>query len=507
MSDSKKAPEQWRAQQMRAERKARLAKMKAKDGVKKQIRTSNPAARLVVILILVVALLITAVWAVIRSGVPHRSLAALTVGSEKLLAVELNYYYYMQLSNYGLDPSDPDSQATLRAASGIEGFKTNADYLKDQAAQQLRSDVMLADQARKNGFTLSEENKTLIETYLTNLQSAATQAKVTLDNYLITTYGSGTTVDTVRPVVERMLLADQYATYKTESFTFTEEALQEAYAADKASYDVVTYRIFYLAADIKTGATDAEKTKAMEEAKTRAQAMLAAVSDGESFRLACIEYAAEADKEKYTTSDLSLQRQKHKSEVYVTAQSSWLFDTARKANDKTLLDSTSGYYLLLLETREKPTYRHIDVRHILISAARATATAEQVKTAEEKAKSILADYLAGAKTGESFGELAKTHTADSNGAAGGLYTGVKPGDMVSEFNDWCFDPARQPGDTGIVQTDYGFHVMYFVDYGDTEDWAINVTTLLRDQAYSAYVEEELKNYPYKLNSAGMRFVG
>ena len=34
--------------------------------------------------------------------------------------------------------------------------------------------------------------------------------------------------------------------------------------------------------------------------------------------------------------------------------------------------------------------------------------------------------------------------------------------MVSAFNDWCFDSARKAGDTGIVETEYGYHVMYFV---------------------------------------------
>ena len=38
--------------------------------------------------------------------------------------------------------------------------------------------------------------------------------------------------------------------------------------------------------------------------------------------------------------------------------------------------------------------------------------------------------------------------------------------MVESFNDWCFDSSRKPGDTGIVETTYGFHVMYFV--GNTD---------------------------------------
>ena len=37
----------------------------------------------------------------------------------------------------------------------------------------------------------------------------------------------------------------------------------------------------------------------------------------------------------------------------------------------------------------------------------------------------------------------------SNASSGGLYTDIYRGQMVSEFEDWCFDPSRQAGDTGI----------------------------------------------------------
>lgn len=39
---------------------------------------------------------------------------------------------------------------------------------------------------------------------------------------------------------------------------------------------------------------------------------------------------------------------------------------------------------------------------------------------------------------------------------------VSKGMMVPEFEAWCYDPARKIGDTGIVQTDYGFHIMFYV---------------------------------------------
>ena len=35
--------------------------------------------------------------------------------------------------------------------------------------------------------------------------------------------------------------------------------------------------------------------------------------------------------------------------------------------------------------------------------------------------------------------------------------------MVESFNDWCFDDIRQPGDYGLVKTEFGYHLMFFVD--------------------------------------------
>ena len=33
---------------------------------------------------------------------------------------------------------------------------------------------------------------------------------------------------------------------------------------------------------------------------------------------------------------------------------------------------------------------------------------------------------------------------------------------MDAFDSWCFDESRKPGDTGIVESEYGYHVMYFV---------------------------------------------
>ena len=42
--------------------------------------------------------------------------------------------------------------------------------------------------------------------------------------------------------------------------------------------------------------------------------------------------------------------------------------------------------------------------------------------------------------------------------------------MVSAFNNWCFDKNRKAGDTEIVLTEFGYHIIYFEGEGDMLNW-------------------------------------
>ena len=116
----------------------------------------------------------------------------------------------------------------------------------------------------------------------------------------------------------------------------------------------------------------------------------------------------------------------------------------------------------------------VDVRHILITVKAATGKEEHIEETDwektkEKAQEVLDQWLAGEATEESFAALAEENSADpGSNLNGGLYAGVQKGDMVAEFEAWCFDASREPGDYGLVRTDHGYHIMYFV--GSEELW-------------------------------------
>ena len=116
---------------------------------------------------------------------------------------------------------------------------------------------------------------------------------------------------------------------------------------------------------------------------------------------------------------------------------------------------------------------NINVRHILISSdadGDGETTEEERAAAQAKAEELLAGVRANL-TEEYFAELAKENSDDPGSKNnGGLYEEVYPGQMVAAFNDWCFAKERKPGDVDVVETSYGFHVMYFVKQTDSYHW-------------------------------------
>ena len=136
--------------------------------------------------------------------------------------------------------------------------------------------------------------------------------------------------------------------------------------------------------------------------------------------------------------------------------------------------TTNGYYVVYFTSSNDNTFPLSNVRHILVSFeggttddnGNTTYSDEEKAAAKTAAEDLLAQWESGEATEDSFAALANEHSDDGDGTTGGLYENVYPGQMVTNFNDWCFDSSRKAGDTGIVETEYGYHVMYYV--GDSD---------------------------------------
>ena len=160
-------------------------------------------------------------------------------------------------------------------------------------------------------------------------------------------------------------------------------------------------------------------------------------------------------------------------------------------------DAHAEDYAEIEITKDEGVY--IDVRHILIMPeggatedGKTTYSEEEWEEARVEAQLILDNWLMGEADEETFAELANVNSDDSDGTDGGLYTYVAPGQTVPEFNDWCFDPARQPGDYGLVKTTYGYHVMYFS--ASHPMWYAHAESDLLQQIADSIVPEAMAKY-------------
>ncbi len=152
----------------------------------------------------------------------------------------------------------------------------------------------------------------------------------------------------------------------------------------------------------------------------------------------------------------------------------------------------------------------INVRHILIQPegekagtdenGKAVYSEEQLAEAKKNAQALYDQWLAGEATEASFAELVKDNSADTGSSSnGGLYEGVVPKQMTTEFNDWCFDPARKPGDTGLVETVFGCHIMYFVSASEKTYWYSSAESQMMQERSAQLLQTSLDNHPYEVS--------
>ena len=112
-----------------------------------------------------------------------------------------------------------------------------------------------------------------------------------------------------------------------------------------------------------------------------------------------------------------------------------------------------------------------------------------------RAYMALEEWEKGEATAETFAELVEKYTEDTGSKeTGGLYENVYEGEMVEAFDEWIFDEKRQVGDTDIVKTDYGYHIMYFAGEG-AKAWEINAENAMIAENTDKLCEEYAKTWP------------
>ncbi len=400
-----------------------------------------------------------------------------------------NYQTYAAYASYlGIDNTISLKAQECSLSEGATWFDYFASVTKTYANELLA----LCEAAKANGVVLDDADQTAIDQSLESLKTTAEMYGYSIEQYLITAFAAPVNTKDVRNCLELSALASKYSTQFMASLSYTDERLEAYYDANSASFegvDVIAITIpssTYQETDAD-GNPVGDATAASTKAETKANE-LAAASSVDAFNTAIRDYLKNDRGNEEDALDAMVAQcySEHVTASTLGTAAEWAFSA--KVGD-TYVSGGAGasqytvYYLAKEAYRDETPGRNI--RHILFM--------NTTYTDDAKVNEVYAEWEAAGFTEEKFLELNNLYNEDSSITNGGLYENVQEGQMVTAFNDWMFDDARKSGDHGIVETEYGWHIMYYVGEGERAAWEAEAISALQTADYQKLVEQYSAN--------------
>ncbi len=488
-----------RAKEKRLLEEQRKSEAEAKKRAEK--KENIKIATVIIAIVLVIAILVTSVCLVVisvkKSGNYLRNKVSVSSENYEINNAMLSYlfadtfYSQKEYFDYYSSYFKLDTSSSLKSQSYSDSM-TWYDYFLQSAANSAASVLVNAEAAKAEGIEIEDLELTLVDKEIEAMKADAAENDMDFEDYLYEYCGLGVQEQDVRDMLELYYLSLKYYYNVIYGIEITDEEL-EAYAKEnEEDFLVVDYKTYTVKAIYDSDATEDEIKTAKESAKAQADALAAAESaeDFDNILMAYLkEYKAE-DGDFVETVEASLVERELFTED--SDYSEWLFDDERKVGDTTVIDDDDSYtvYMLITEKRRDDAVTK-NVRHMLFIESEY----ESKEACLAAAEAALAEFNATSKTEDDFATLVPKYTGDTGSIYnGGLYENVREGEMVEEFEDWCFDEARKVGDVEIVYTEsYGYHVMYFCGDGEA-GWAATAREDLTDEAYEDISEELLLKY-------------
>lgn len=547
------ANEKSKAEQYRDERKARIAKSAKKNAHSMEARNTAKKVANKVISIVLCAVIVLGVVAFSLNyyGALQRVIKIGGVGSDQSVSIaEYEYYYmraynqvryqaqyyqyYYQTSNgYDLSLTPEEQTQTTKDADGNE--ITWAEKLHEDTLEIIQLHKAYYNEALKMGLKLTKADEAFIDKQIEDLRDEAKSAgsnssssnsenKVTysLNAYLRKVYGGSINERFLRKQLKIQVLAQKYLTERTNEIAkdYDQKDIDAEYKKDTTAYDFATFRAYTFKTTELTkedketdDALKARQAKANAEVKKNANDFYNAVTNDATF-------TAKAKELNKDTADYNVDKETKYSMLKSTAQSTfsedaakWLFDSSTKVGSKKLFsDEENGKYIVVLALSKPHQEQTVTARHILFQTKDQNSgndlSEEEIAKKKTQAEDVLKKFNEGDKTEDSFAALANEYNEDTGSSSnGGLYEHIYPGQMVTEFNDWVFDANRKAGDVELVETDYGYHIIYFVakDGKDYYDSAIRSSKANKDIETETKALQEGKDYVVGLGPRRMNY--
>ena len=502
----------------------------------KKLKTYTRVFVIIMVAVFAFGILGFAGSAILSTGILERNVDAVKIGDRVLTNAQLNYYYVdtinatygewyeeyqdnltiMLLLNERLNPNTPLNEQPHPTDSS----RTYADFFVDKAILQARRAYALNDMAGAENFKLSEDELTEIDDLMSSMENLSKlYGHPNFTSYLKAMYGRGANPETYREYLTVTRLAESFQNDYRDSLKYTDADLKAHSDSHFDEFSSFHFRYFYMEGhdfmDHAEGDDSHNHSEADEQAALKkAEAAAKAIADKKTATAEEFEAAIKAI-EGYADKD-ALKSTERKFILYTDINADlakWLAESGRKEGDLGMIpysvtstdadgketSTVQGYFVIMYVDRDDNNAKMVDVRHILAKFQGGTKNDEGVtvysdaekKAALDRITEIQNTWLQGEKVDESsFAKLATSKTEDNaSSSSGGLYTDVHPHEMVDAFNDWCFDESRKAGDYGIVETEYGYHLIYFVKTNDTTYRNHMIESTLRNEAFNAWYDK------------------
>ena len=435
-----------------------------------------------------------------------------TTTIEKISVVEANYHYYQVLNTfYGYGMITDQDQ--LDEVFDEETGKTYYMLVMDQAAQEILNSVMVNKAAEENGYLQYSGAGRYADLTVDSLRDTATMyGYPTAEQYLQALYGRGMTTFEFRECVERQTLTQEYENYVRQFlFTASEEDIQAAYDEDPMAYLRVDFNYYYFA-----GTPDEEGNYDLTEAQNKAQEVINATTDSESFKAAVVSQISEEDAELYGFNDetydptLATSYTSANTDMIVDGLTDFAFETA-EPGDSTILDAGTGVFVVYLVDRytndeATVTYRTLTLYNPANELSDPTEADLLNGRAEMEAE---ANQLAAQATSDSlaFATLVKQNS-DNTGeiVSGGYVDGVAASNYESSdmnpltdsqiaLGAWLFDESRVHGDTFVQVSDDGSRVTVYYFENSVPMWMYTARNQIVTTMVNAWSQQIMVNDP------------
>lgn len=465
-----------------------------------------------------------------------------TVDGQKISIGMYDYYYasivsyYEQYASYGYYSLDTTKDYSKQYTTDDDGNKISwQKFFETEALKEVEQITTYYSKALEEGVTLTSAQKKTIDKQISTLKDSASQNDVSLDQYIKANFGTYCSEDTIRIMLEQYYLSANYkGKFKSET-KVTDNDVDKYYNDHKNDYKKIEF--YYIASPY-----DATDDNSKNESIKTAEKIMAKMKDKKSVIALVPEvYSSYIDSQVKSSmeQDSTLTEKKareeavksYESNVVTTVSGSdspfddkmntWLFsDDTKVGSKKYYIDESAGYIYIVLKTskasvEEDETYT---VRHILVApesgsnsssstSEKTEYTDEQWAAAKKKADSILAKFNKTDKSEYEFAKLAEQYSTDSastssgsNDSFGGLYESVTLGQMVPDFEKWSIDDSRKYGDTGIVKSDYGYHIMFFIN--DCPEYQSKIIAQIKSDRLSNMIDKaEIKVHENAIKKA------